>query len=285
MEYDFFISYARADKLVVDQFARTLMNMQHSVWIDMIGSGVGDHFKKDIVEAILSSHVILFFSSAAARESKYVTNEIGVAVKHDKTVLPILLDGSHYNPQVELDLVNVNHESYYLANRNEQKFNKLIKAICKKLEQVKPAPTEETATSPEGGETLPPPPPPPPPIPQVTKFVQNFNPLTVSRTFYANFVEAGLNIQGGKIIIEEDTLIFKAHIFNFGDTRERKWDIHHICGYKKEFPNFLNIYFDNAKAYKFSFWNRNEVKKILEERRKNYYKSNGLLTPPLQFDQ
>lgn len=285
MEYDFFISYSRADILVVKQFAQSLSRMNYTVWIDKNGSHVGDHFKKNIVEAILSSRVVLFFSSAAAKESKFVTNEIGVAVKHNKAILPIHLDSSHYNTQVELDLVNINYETYYLADRNEYKFNQLINAICKQIELKKPIhePKPKTIKD-QDTDTLPPPPPPPPPIPQMPLY-RNYNPLKVKRKFVASFFEQGLNVQAGHITIEEDTLIFKANKINFGDTKPRTWEIHRICGYKKVFPYFLEIYFNNGKVYKFTLLlNRAEVKKILEERRINYYKTKGLMIPPLTIN-
>ena len=114
------------------------------------------------------------------------------------------------------------------------------------------------------------------------KFVQNFNPLTISRTFYASFVESGLNIQGGSIIIEKDTLIFKAHKLNFGDTRERKWEIHHICGYKKGFLTTMFIFLNNGLEIKLAVWQKDEIIKALEERRYAIFRNAGEEIPQLK---
>ena len=347
MEYDVFISYSRSDAPVVDEFANALLSKGYKVWIDLTGSSIGSKFKSQIVRAIIASKVVLYFSSTASRGSIWATKEIGIAVKYRKTILPIKLDNSDYNYQVQLDLVDISHESYFANERNPYKFNQLINSIISTIDQfdfLPPPPPqlptplddddiEEKEIVPSNNEDdqvntinkqdvdkkkelkdkddseLPPPPPPlpddgstseavlgkkmynytelPPPPPSLlnqgnTSHQTGFNAMTVPRTFLASLCESVI-AQGGQITITADQLLFKAHAINFGDTSLKAWDIRSICGYEKTFPTFLTIYFNDRKAYKFSLYNRNEVMRILEERRRYFYENNGFPVPPLKF--
>lgn len=84
--------------------------------------------------------------------------------------------------------------------------------------------------------------------------------------YLANFNEGLLSI-GGKIIITEDQLIFKAHGLNVGDLSDRIFNIKDISGYRKGLFTFLYIYFIDGSKIKLSVWKKQEVINELEARK------------------
>lgn len=86
--------------------------------------------------------------------------------------------------------------------------------------------------------------------------------------FKANFNE-GLNSIGGKIVITATQLIFRAHGFNFGDLRDRVFEIRDIVSYKKGFLTFMYISFSDGKTIKLTVWDKQRVINELEIRRKS----------------
>ena len=106
-KYDIFISYSGHDANVVNEFVNRLEHEGFRLWIDREGIQSGDAFKRIILQAIKKSDVVLFFSSQYSNQSSWTAKEIGVAVKYKKHVIPILLDGSNYNEEVEFDLINL----------------------------------------------------------------------------------------------------------------------------------------------------------------------------------
>lgn len=90
---------------MVNEFVERLEREGFSVWIDR--DGIESGFKRIILQAIKNSAVVLFFSSQHSNQSGWTAKEIGVAVKYQKPIIPILLDGSNFNEEVEFDLINL----------------------------------------------------------------------------------------------------------------------------------------------------------------------------------
>ncbi len=87
-----FISYARADRPLVEKLAGVLENAGHSVWWDRHIRG-GAAFAKDIESQLQKADAIVVAWSAAANESDWVKDE--AVFGRDKGVLiPIRLDAS-----------------------------------------------------------------------------------------------------------------------------------------------------------------------------------------------
>lgn len=84
--------------------------------------------------------------------------------------------------------------------------------------------------------------------------------------YKANFNE-GLNSIGGKIIITPTQLIFHAHSLNFGDLRDRIFDICRIAGYEKGILTFMYIKFNDGSKIKLTVWSKDEIINQLEARR------------------
>ena len=277
IKYDLFVSYSREDMFVVKEVVQSLREQKLRIWMDLTGVESGDRFKAKIVEAIDNSLAVLFFSSVTSNRSTWVVNEVGVAMAHHKTVIPIRLDSSIYNPQIELDLVNINYHNYYFKDRSQAKLATIVKSVCHKLELLSSGKKKSQNT-----ETPPPPPPPPhshtgtmppPPPPVQSSFL--------TRKFMANYDAGMLNVQGGQLVISGTSLTFNAHQFNVGDTSSRTWAISQICGYRRSFPRFLTVFFNDGRSAKFVLWNRHEVYNELENRRKFLFQNKGMPVPPL----
>lgn len=132
-KHDIFVSYSRHDTNVVNEFVERLEREGFSVWIDRDGIESGDAFKKIILQAIKNSAVVLFFSSQFSNQSGWTAKEIGVAVKYKKTVIPILLDGSNYNEEVEFDLINLDFIDYQDVTVRGIMMDRLVKSLKTKI--------------------------------------------------------------------------------------------------------------------------------------------------------
>ncbi len=87
---DIFISYARADREVIDKLASLLENQGHSVWWDRQIVGGAD-FSKDIERELGAAKVVIVAWSEDANDSHWVKDEASVARDAAKLV-PVCLD-------------------------------------------------------------------------------------------------------------------------------------------------------------------------------------------------
>jgi formylglycine-generating enzyme required for sulfatase activity len=133
MKYDFFISYSRKDTAVVDEFVNRFQREGFHFWIDRDGVESGDAFKRVIVNAIKESAMVLFFSSQTSNSSPWTTKEISVAVHYGKPIIPIRIDKSFYNEEVEFDLVNLDYVDYTDPELRQPMMEKLVRTIKSKL--------------------------------------------------------------------------------------------------------------------------------------------------------
>ena len=133
MAYDVFISYSRYDTEVVDEFVATLEAEGFSVWIDRDGIESGEAFKRVILRAIKESQVVLFFSSEHSNQSDWTAKEIGVAVKYKKHIIPIKLDDSNFNEDVEFDLINLDFVDYADDSKRTGMKERMLKTLRNKL--------------------------------------------------------------------------------------------------------------------------------------------------------
>ena len=141
METDIFISYARKDWDLVKPFYERLTELGYEVWIDKDGIESGDAFKKVILKAIKSSRCLVFFSSENSNSSKWTAKEIGVAVKKEIPIIPVLFDKSDYNEEVEFDLVNLDYTDCSNQEEREQQLKRFLESIKKKLGNKTPQAT------------------------------------------------------------------------------------------------------------------------------------------------
>lgn len=154
-QYDIFISYSRADANTVGIFKRHLEDEGLKVWMDLDGIESGEAFKRVIVKAIKGSKVLVFFSSKDSNASVWTAKEIGMAVKYKKVVIPVLLDDSKFNEEVEFDLVGVDYIDASLSTTShQQEIERLVRALRKHITfppKKDPKPKPEPKPKPRDG--------------------------------------------------------------------------------------------------------------------------------------
>lgn len=133
MNHDIFISYSRKDSNIVDEFVNRLEAEGFRVWIDRDGIESGDAFKKVIVKAIKESSIVAFFSSEYSNSSPWTAKEINIAVHHDKPIIPIKIDKTVYNDEVEFDLVSLDYVDYTDPSMRSAMMEKLVKTVKSRL--------------------------------------------------------------------------------------------------------------------------------------------------------
>lgn len=158
MNHDIFISYSRKDTNIVDKFVKRLEDEGLNVWIDRDGIESGDAFKRVIVRAIKESSIVLFFASESSNSSIWTAKEINIAVHYEKPIIPIKLDDSVYNDEVEFDLVSLDYVDYTVPGMRSAMMDKLIRTVKSKLRDRQPV------SEAQDGQTVPPPNPTPGPV-------------------------------------------------------------------------------------------------------------------------
>lgn len=133
----------------MEPFYDRLTGLGYDVWIDKDGIESGDAFKKTILRAIKSSRCVVFFSSANSNASDWTAKEIGVAVKNRIPIIPVRIDGSDYNEEVQFDLVNLDYTDYSKTEERENQLEKFLRSIKKKLGEKTPVPVEAPPAKPE----------------------------------------------------------------------------------------------------------------------------------------
>lgn len=129
MTYDLFISYSRKDKELVHEFVKQLQHRGQSIWIDWSGIKSGDKFKAEIVQAIEDANIVLFFSSVSSNASDWVQREISIASNRHKTIIPIKIDDSAYDKNIEVDLTLLDFVDYTNCQDRQIVFDKLVCSI------------------------------------------------------------------------------------------------------------------------------------------------------------
>lgn len=135
MNHDIFISYSRKDSKIVDEFVNRLEAEGFLIWIDRDGIESGDAFKRVIVKAIKESSIVLFFSSEYSNSSPWTAKEINIAVHYDKLIIPIKIDKTVYNDEVEFDLVSLDYVDYTDPSMRSMMMEKLVRTVKSKLHE------------------------------------------------------------------------------------------------------------------------------------------------------
>ena len=96
-----FISHSSKDKNEVNEIVTKLNVSKLLIWIcdDNISSGAD--YTKEIPKAIRNSNAIVFVMSKNSVASKHVLKELGLALKHNKPIFPINIDGCETTEDTE----------------------------------------------------------------------------------------------------------------------------------------------------------------------------------------
>lgn len=87
-----FISYARKNKRVVNQFVESLRTQDFIVWQDVSNISAGEAWRTAIYSAIEQASVVVIFWTVAAQASVVVNEEIDHALSQGKHVIPVWLE-------------------------------------------------------------------------------------------------------------------------------------------------------------------------------------------------
>ncbi|WP_301221048.1 hypothetical protein [Bacteroides caecimuris] len=101
--------------------------------------------------------------------------------------------------------------------------------------------------------------------------------------YQANHQVSALNAQGGHLWITKDEVVFKPHSLNFGPMGKRYIRIQDVVGYKKEALTHMSIFTKNGYEMDIVVWKKDEIINEIEKRRINFFQSQGLSVPPLQY--
>ena len=122
MSFNVFISYSTKD------IKKIIPHLERFKTIDGVKTFFADEslipgseISNEITKAIKECDVFLVFYSSSAKKSNYLQQEIGIAKANNKTIIPIVLDGS----KPEAMLMGVN----YLDLSDKKKYNAEIKRL------------------------------------------------------------------------------------------------------------------------------------------------------------
>lgn len=135
-KYDVFISYSRKDYVddarrvipgnVLTRIKQVLAENDISYWFDEEGIYSGQEFTSVITKAIRTSRVFVFVSSENSNASLWTSNEIAIAKRLDKPIIPFSIDDSPYNDSVMMLIAALD----YIDGRDQETaYQKLVRAI------------------------------------------------------------------------------------------------------------------------------------------------------------
>ncbi len=87
-----FVGYASGDRDRVLPIVAALKQVGIRVWLDQMGITGGANYGPEIVSAIREAGVMLVMCSAAAFSSRNVRQEIALAWKHERPLIPLRLE-------------------------------------------------------------------------------------------------------------------------------------------------------------------------------------------------
>jgi hypothetical protein len=98
---DLFISYAHADNgLVFGEFSvqrltETLQDRGYRLWMDVLSIPGGSEWAAEIEKGIRNARYVLVIATENAARSSYIAEEIRLAGKHSKPIIPIFFESRH----------------------------------------------------------------------------------------------------------------------------------------------------------------------------------------------
>jgi len=85
-----FISYARVDQSFAFQLSDDLLGEKLNVWLDQIAIKPGQHWDKEVQEALKKSPIMILILSPTSAESDNVADEYHYFLQNKKTIIPVL---------------------------------------------------------------------------------------------------------------------------------------------------------------------------------------------------
>src|SRR5580704_14303707 len=89
---DVFISYSRADKEFVEKLDKALKERGKDAWVDWADIHPSAEWLQEIFRAIESASAVVLVLSPRFAKSKVCADETDYALKHNKRIVPIVID-------------------------------------------------------------------------------------------------------------------------------------------------------------------------------------------------
>jgi WD40 repeat protein len=143
-----FMSYARANRAIVERLLADLTAHGIRVWIDRSGLEPGtDDWEQAIRDAIRDSWAVLFVASPDARRSRYVKDELRIANMYKCRVFPVWVAGEEI-----MDALPMGHGGTHTVDLRNEAYDSglrtLISALVKGTGPLRPV-SDEVAVSPD----------------------------------------------------------------------------------------------------------------------------------------
>jgi hypothetical protein len=119
-----YISYSDSDKSIAENIRKRLMQRHLILNIDHSNISIGDNIDKIITQEIEDSYIIIILLSKNSENSFFVKNEIKLAIKKKKKILPVIIEP---NVKIPSELKNIRFADY--SSNNTEAINEIVKAV------------------------------------------------------------------------------------------------------------------------------------------------------------
>ena len=105
-----FVSYSHEDHNFVTRLRTDLQAHGIEMWVDKEGIQPGTpDWEQALRDAIHTAHAVLFIASPAARNSRYVKDELRIAEYYQRVVYPLWVAGNQWIEAVPIGPVSYTH--------------------------------------------------------------------------------------------------------------------------------------------------------------------------------
>lgn len=142
MAHDVFISHSSEDKAIADAVCAALESAKIRCWIasrDIIG---GENWPNSIKEAIFSSRVVVLIFSSKSDKSKHVFNEVSLADKEGKRIIPFKIEDIRPTGDLEYYLNRIQWIDA-MDPPKESEIQKLVETVNKFIKSSSSIPTPD----------------------------------------------------------------------------------------------------------------------------------------------
>lgn len=130
-KYDVFISYSSKNKNVADAIVSTMENQRIKCWYAPRDVLPGESWAGAIKGAIKQTQIFVLVYTEDSNKSQQVTNEVTLAVKGGKTIIPFRLTDSDMNDTLEYYLSSV-----HWLDAIEPPLSRNIRTLCEKVRSI-----------------------------------------------------------------------------------------------------------------------------------------------------
>lgn len=112
-KYDVFISFSFQDSIIAKGLCSFLESNSIRCWLSNREVAIGESFARQIMQAISDSSVFILLCSENCYSSEHCLNEMEMAIRKNKAIIPFMLDDSEMGAEYE----------YFLSTKHWIKYN------------------------------------------------------------------------------------------------------------------------------------------------------------------